>query len=165
MEEVHQSVEEPRVTKFEVKTLFVGLLVGIGHLISGLATFVQPAVLHTTPLAALHRIVGSDDVVVALSLIFAGLLAILASNRSIGMPPLVRALLFLPQEALMLLQILSITMALVMGKYPDGYVPVGGAWFILTDQVWAWVLAVSHSLWLGAFCWTGVISGNRTEYR
>lgn len=69
----------------------------------------------------------------------------------------IRAFLFAPQELLLLIQIWSISVALISGHYPDGYVPLGGAWFILADQVWAWVLAVSHSAWLAAFMYGGAV--------
>jgi hypothetical protein len=66
-----------------------------------------------------------------------------------------RATMFAPQQVLLILQIVAISFALIFGEYPDGYRPVGGAWFILADQVWAFLLAVSHSLWLAALLYGG----------
>jgi hypothetical protein len=75
------------------------------------------------------------------------------------LPRKVHALLFLPQQVLLLATIWTITIALIEGKYPDGYIPQGGAWFILTDQIWTWLMAVSHSIWLAAFLYGGTVSG------
>lgn len=35
---------------------------------------------------------------------------------------------------------------LAAGTYPDGYWPQGGAWFILSDQIWTWLICVTHTL-------------------
>jgi hypothetical protein len=146
------------------KTLFVALLVGVAHVISGIAVLVNPDSLSVTPLSALHwatQAGGYSHVGAGTFLILAGLLAIVAASH--GMMWASRAIvaaMFAPQELLLLLQIYAICTALATGVYPDGYKPTGGAWFILTDQIWAWVLAVSHSLWLAAYLYGGR-NGNR----
>ena len=145
----------------ETKTLFVGLLVGIAHFISGIAVLASPDAINVTPLAALHHLslwLGYTSGFVAAVLLLAGFMAIVGSRLQAA-PKSVHGILFIPQQVLLLLQIYTITVALITGVYPDGYIPQGGAWFILSDQIWAWVLAVSHSIWLAAFLYGGRISG------
>jgi hypothetical protein len=140
------------------KTLFVGLLVGVAHIISGIAVLVVPESLNVTPLAALQHFalyLGYDKGGFAAAvLLAAGGMAVLGANLR-AVPHYMHAVMFLPQQALLFMQIWTITFALIVGRYPDGYIPQGGAWFILSDQIWAWVLAVSHSLWLAAYLYGG----------
>jgi hypothetical protein len=144
------------------KTLFVGLMVGLAHFISGIAVLASPEAVNVTPLAALHHTAEwmgySKGGFVAATLLLAGLMAIVGANLNAA-PTVLHGALFLPQQVLLLLQIYTITTALITGVYPDGYIPQGGAWFILSDQIWAWVLAVSHSIWLAAFLYGGRLSG------
>jgi hypothetical protein len=139
------------------------LLVGIAHLVSGIAVLVTPEVLRVTPLASLARFADyigyHSGGFAAAALIGAGLMAIIGANLRCA-PRFAHGFLFLPQQVLLLLQVWTITAALIEGHFPDGYIPVGGAWFILTDQIWAWLLAVTHSIWLTAFLYGGRTSGN-----
>lgn len=146
----------------EVKILFVALLIGLAHVMSGIAVFITPEAMRVTPLASLSHIADSLGYLkggfVAATLIGAGLMAIIGANiRSANR--LWHALLFAPQQALLMLQLYTITIALAEGKYPDGYIPLGGAWFILADQSWAFLMAVSHSIWLTAFLYGGKLRG------
>jgi hypothetical protein len=137
-------------------------LVGIAHLVSGLAILVAPDVLWAIPLASLARFadyIGYPSGGPAAALIGAGLMAIIGANLRCA-PRIAHGLLFFPQQVLLLLQIWAITVALIEGHFPDGYIPLGGAWFILTDQIWAWLLAVTHSIWLTAFLYGGRTSGS-----
>lgn len=147
----------------ETKTLFIGLLVGIAHVVSGIAVIATPLALNVTPLAGLAHLAEwlgyTKGGFVGATLLLAGLMAIIGANINIAMPRIAHGVLFLPQQILLILQIGTITAALLAGRYPDNYIPQGGAWFILTDQIWAWVLAVTHSIWLAAFLYGGR-SGN-----
>lgn len=142
----------------ETKTLFVGFLVGLAHIASGLAIMITPSAWNVTPLASVQQLtdwLGYTNGFAGMILIAAGLFAVIGASRGIGAGRTFRAVLFAPQQTLLLLQLWSISLALVVGHYPDGYVPEGGAWFILADQVWAWLLAISHSIWLAAFIYGG----------
>lgn len=143
----------------ETKTLFVGLLVGLAHIASGVAVLIDPAALNVTPLEFLARLAFSLGYTrggfAGVLLLLAGIMAVIASGRGMGASRVTRAVLFAPQQILLLLQLASIAAALVSGKYPDGYVPEGGRWFIAADQAWAWILAVSHSVFLAAFIYGG----------
>ena len=147
----------------ETKTLFVGLLVGLAHIASGIAVLVSPAALNVTPLGELEDIahlLGAGHGFAGAILVGAGLMAVIGGSRGVHAPRLVRAVLFTPQQVLLLLQLWSISEALILAHYPDGYAPQGGAWFILADQSWAWMLAVSHSVWLAAFIYGGAARGS-----
>jgi hypothetical protein len=138
----------------EAKTLFIAMLVGVAHIVSGISVLVSPSVWSVTPLSALPYIVslaGYGQGMAGTILIGAGLMAVIGSNLSLAMPRTTHGFLFIPQEILLLLQLWAIVMAMMAGQYPDGYLPTGGSWFILTDQIWAFILAVTHSLWLAAF--------------
>jgi hypothetical protein len=136
-----------------VKTLAVTTLVGIAHIICGIAVLVDPVALSVTPLASLTYL--GNPVLAGTLLVVVGMMAVYACNMAFAM----NVLMLLPQQALLILQIWSISAVLITGQYPDGYLPSGGSWFILTDQIWPWLLTVSHSGWLAAFIYQGVRGG------
>jgi hypothetical protein len=145
----------------EAKTLFVAMLVGLAHIVSGIAVLAAPAAMEVTHLSMityLISLVGWGGGAVGSILIFAGFMAVVGASI-IALPRVAHGLLFLPQQILLLVQIWSIAIALNAGQYPDGYHPEGGAWFILTDQIWAFILAVTHSFWLAAFLYGGRTDG------
>jgi hypothetical protein len=148
----------------ETKTLFVGLLVGLAHIASGIAVLVAPSSLAVTPLEAIRAIADFLEYqrggFVGATLVLAGLMAVVAGSRGLQASRIQRAVLFAPQQILLLLQLGSISWAWIIGTYPDGYSPQGGAWFILADQIWAWLLAVSHSVWLAAFIYGSAPRGS-----
>lgn len=125
----------------ETKTLFVALLVGLAHIASGVAVLIDPASLNVTPLELLAR--GADllgytkGAFAGALLLTAGILAVIGGSRGVHATRLARAVMFAPQQFLLALQIASISIALITGKYPDGYEPDGGRWFIAADQSWA----------------------------
>jgi hypothetical protein len=147
-----------KAVTLEGKTMFVALLVGLAHIISGIAVLSNGNALDVTPLASLSLAassIGFQHGFVGSILLGAGLMAVTGSNLNVALPRITHAVLFLPQQILLLFQAWTISEAISVGHYPDGYIPAGGAWFILTDQVWAWVLAVSHSIFLAAFIYGG----------
>ena len=125
----------------ETKTLFVALLVGLAHIASGVAVLIDPASLNVTPLELLARsadLLGySKGGFAGFLLLTAGVMAVIGSSQGVHASRSARALMFALQEALLILQIASISLALVTGQYPDGYTPIGGRWFIAADQSWA----------------------------
>lgn len=143
-----------------VQTLAVATLVGIAHIICGLTAIWQPGTLNVTQLAGFNNFVIASGLPLNAGgwiLLFVGALAVVASYGRFAL----HVTLLLPQQFLLCLQIWSISQVLITGVYPDGYIPVGGPWFILTDQIWAWLLIVSHSAWLAAFIYQGM-KGNGT---
>lgn len=149
--------------QLETKTLFVGLLVGLAHIASGLAVFIAPSAMAVTPLEAIRAIanyMGYTNGFAGAVLFGVGMMAVIAATQTCSIRT--RAILFAPQQILLVLQILAISFALVYGEYPDGYKPIGGAWFILADQVWAFLLAISHTLWLSVLLYGSGESGRPT---
>lgn len=89
---------------------------------------------------ALSFVSPSSDLC-AWSLITFGVMAIVAGNASM-LDTEIRLWLLLPQQIVLGFIALSIADAIIDGKFPDGYVPVGGSSFILADQPIAWVICV-----------------------
>lgn len=145
------------ITGIAAKTLAVTTLVGIAHIICGITVYFAPVAFRVTPLSGLYDFsqwIGIGSQGGAFILLLVGILAVLARNFNY----LACIVLLLPQQGLLLFQIYSISAVLVTGHYPDGYLPLGGSWFILADQIWPWLLTVSHSAWLAAFIYQGLIS-------
>jgi hypothetical protein len=137
------------------KTLTVATLVGIAHIVCGIAAIYQPGTLVVTQLNGIHEIItsfGYPPVFGGYTLLIVGIMAVYAGRADFAES----VALLLPQQFLLCLQIWSITVVLSTGQYPDGHVPAGGPWFILTDQIWAWILTVSHSVWLAAYIYQGL---------
>jgi hypothetical protein len=128
-------------------------------MICGIAVMVNPAALSVTPLATLVHISEylsySKTGLVGPVMFMAGIMAVLGGSLDLAFPRPVHMALFFPQQLLLLLQLYSITVALITGVYPDGYIPQGGAFFILSDQIWAFILACTHSVWLAAMLYFG----------
>jgi hypothetical protein len=138
----------------EDRTLAITTLVGIAHIICGIAVLVQPLALDVTPLSTLEHITR-DARDAGLLLIGVGALAIMA--RGLKLKHCV--LMLMPQQILLLFQLWSISEVLITGTYPDGYKPVGGAWFTLADQSWTWLLTISHTAYLAGLIIRGVRGG------
>jgi hypothetical protein len=134
------------------KTFIVGLLVGVSHLGLGVCVAASADVVQVTHLALPYHVastyLGMTPIAFALLLMVVGGIAIVGSIDWLLMSHRARYFMFAPQQFLLMLQLVSIVVAVALGHYPDGYVPRGGGWFILADQIQAWILAVSHSIWL-----------------
>lgn len=143
----------------ESKTLFIATLVGLAHIVCGIAVIVSPEALNVTPLATLVHIAEHLNYIkggfVGAVMFMAGVMAVMGGSLHLAFPRPVHMALFFPQQLLLLLQLYSITVALITGVYPDGYIPQGGAFFILSDQIWAFILACTHSVWLAAMLYFG----------
>jgi hypothetical protein len=146
------------------KTLFVAWLVGIAHIVCGAGVLAAPGAIEVTALASLHDVgawLGLSPWPLGWFLVIAGVLAVYGSTSRI-MHRSAHFAIFIPQQFLLVLMIWSITVALVTGRYPDGYIPPDGGYFISTDQAFAWILGVSHSLFLAAYLYGGGRSGSNT---
>lgn len=150
--------------QLEVKVLFIAMLVGIAHVVAGMSVFMDPAALLSTALSTLYHASQVFDIpsyFFGAILVAAGAMAIIASSTSFTAHKAVHVTLLMPQQLLLLLQLFAISIALGTGRYPDGYIPIGGAWFVLCDQIWAWILAVTHSVWLLSFIYKGLQRWNK----
>lgn len=131
------------------KIISIAVLVGIANIICGISVLTQPGAYQVTSfyvLWELDQLFQGGSLWVGGILIGSGVLS-LFGTVNFHIPWYIRFLFFIPQQILMGLQLISISIVLANGAYPDGYVPVGGAWFILKDQIWAWVLAIAHTFW------------------
>lgn len=143
----------------ELKIRVLGFLIGLAHLVSGIAVWMEPTSLNVTQLASFASLMawaGVDTMGAGLVLVLAGVMAILASGG--GLPAWARGVLFLPQQLLLILVVVAVYGVFFSGVYPDGYTPVGGGWFILSDQFLVWVCALSHTVWLSALVLGGLTS-------
>jgi hypothetical protein len=136
------------------KTLAVTTLVGVAHIVCGVAVLAQPLALDVTPLSTLEHLV-THAWEAGVLLVGVGVLAILAR----GMELKTCVFMLLPQQVLLLFQLWSISEVLITGTYPDGYAPVGGAWFTLADQSWTWLLTIAHTAYLAGLIYRGVRGG------
>jgi hypothetical protein len=87
-------------------------------------------------------------IAIAIGLIVVGVMAVAA--RLMKMSEQMRVALIAPQQIVLLIQFIGISVAAWNGAYPDGYVPVPGNWqasfwFILGDQAALLVLCLSHT--------------------
>src|SRR5689334_17350768 len=132
------------------RALLIALLTGMAHIVCGVCVLAEPGALSVTPLASFNWFVGFSPyphLIAGWSLLIAGTAAVFAFMISQTRTTLPLVLLA-PQQVLLCLMLLSIGYAVVEGYYPDLYHPKGGALFILPDQIWAWLYAVPHSLFV-----------------
>ena len=61
--------------------------------------------------------------------------------------------LTIPQQAALMLSAFTAIRAMIVGAYPDGYVPDGGFWFIQPDQAWTAISMGAHTF--GVIDWYG----------
>ena len=148
MQEHMHYTASSNLLNIERKVLFIGLLVGLAHILSGVAVLIDPAALNVTALSGLHQISEWFDLGHRWA---AWLLLAAGSTAILGAVKWHHWIFFIPQQLLLLLMIGTITIAITTGQYPDGYIPTGRGWFIEADQAWAWILGISHSIWLTAY--------------
>jgi hypothetical protein len=150
----------------EGKTLFVAWMVGLAHIACGFGVLNSPAALQVTALASLHYIssyLSLSSTVIGWGLLLAGVMAVIGSMTTSNLPRSVHLVLFAPQQFLLLLMVWTITEAILVGRYPDGYIPPDGGWFVQTDQIFALILGTSHSAWLAAYLYVGGVRGGNVS--
>jgi hypothetical protein len=124
------------------------------HIVGGLLLLAVPQVALVTWTAGawfmLERVVGvGSGAVLGYILIAAGIMALTGAfvfRRASD-------LLILPQYILYLASALGAFAGFVSGHYPDGYVPAGGGWFIMMDQLPAFAFAAGHTVELTPRFW------------
>jgi two-component sensor histidine kinase len=122
-------------------------LIGLIHVIGGMAVLVAPQAAYVSQLSG-PMMVLPHPIAIAIGLILVGVMAIAA--RLMRMSERMRAALIAPQQIVLLIQLIGVSIAAWNGAYPDGYVPVPGHWwasfwFILGDQAALVVLCLSHT--------------------
>jgi two-component sensor histidine kinase len=122
-------------------------LIGLIHIIGGMAVLVAPQAAYVSQLSGPMMLLP-HPIAIAMGLILVGVMAITA--RLMRMSERTRVALIAPQQIVLLIQLIGISVAASNGAYPDGYVPVPGNWwasfwFILGDQAALVVLCLSHT--------------------
>jgi hypothetical protein len=120
-------------------------LIGLIHIVSGIAVLVAPQTAKVSGLAGLSQLPPSWMGIILIGVGVAaiiGRIGLVSDNVAIG--------LIIPQQLVLMVQLVGIWYALRTGHYPDGYAPSEdwntAFWFILGDQS-AWLfLCVSHLL-------------------
>jgi two-component sensor histidine kinase len=123
-------------------------LIGLIHIIGGVAVLVAPHAAYVSQLSGLTSLLP-DPIAIAMGLILVGVMAVAA--RLMRMSERTRVALIAPQQIVLLIQLMGVSVAAWNGAYPDGYVPVPGNWwasfwFILGDQAALVVLCLSHTI-------------------
>lgn len=125
--------------------IFIG--VAAVHILTGLDILISnypEAVVRTTPLSLIQFVVGGPYAI-AFLLILAGALAIVPFCMLV-LSRMTFILFVALQQVLLLSHAGSVVWAVLTGHYPDGYVPVGGTFFIFADQIWLLMLVVFHTI-------------------
>jgi two-component sensor histidine kinase len=122
-------------------------LIGLIHIIGGTAVLVAPQAAYVSQLSGPMMLL-SGQIAIAIGLILVGVMAVAA--RLMRISERTRVALIAPQQIVLLIQLIGVSVAAWNGTYPDGYVPVPGNswasfWFILGDQAALVVLCLSHT--------------------
>jgi two-component sensor histidine kinase len=122
-------------------------LIGLIHIIGGVAVLVAPQAAYVSQLSGLMMLLP-HPIAIAIGLVLVGFMAVAA--RLMRMSERTRVALIAPQQIVLLIQLMGVSVAAWNGAYPDGYVPVPGNrwasfWFILGDQAALAVLCLSHT--------------------
>jgi hypothetical protein len=129
-----------RAQKFPaaIVVLVVHLIIGI-LLLLGLGS----ASIYVTPLSLISLLVNYHPTIVGLILALTAFSASIPFIKSI--PRTAFVLCIAPQQTLLVLHSAGVLLAISSGHYPDGYVPAGGGYFILIDQVGVFVVSIWHT--------------------
>jgi hypothetical protein len=121
------------------------IVVLASHFITGLLIVLGlgEGALHTTPMSLISTICNYNVEAVGLILIATALFAALPFAMVVSRETFVFCIA--PQQILLVLHCTSAVMAISSGHYPDGYVPAGGTYFILIDQIWLLLISIWHT--------------------
>ncbi len=120
-------------------------LIALIHIIGGVAIIAEPKAALISSLAGPYMLFHPAQVLGMLLIAVGGL----ALYGRLSSDSAQRFCFVLPQQVMLLLQLLGILGPLWSGTYPDGYMPIKGdwassVWFILGDQMPIIGLCVSH---------------------
>ena len=142
-------------TPFDFRTVMaVAAWIGAAHIVSGICILVEPNAILVSAFAGLKWITAlyaPGTYISGTALIMIGIMAIAGGSQHFHLPVNERLGLIGPQVVLLVFTLSSIAVALIEGKYPDGYVPIGGTAFITADQSITAIISMFHImsvLWL-----------------
>jgi hypothetical protein len=122
--------------------LYLATLLGAAHVMAGVCILQAPSAGQVSAYNELREIVAPPAL--AWLLIMVGAAAVVAGG--VAFDTRLRLAMLVPQELVLVLIAISIGSAVVEGKYPDGYLPIGGSWFILADHNIAWIVCIMHGV-------------------
>jgi hypothetical protein len=131
-----------------LRSLFAPVsVIGAAHVFGGLAVIGAPEAAKESAMAG-PMMTGMNAGLLAIILVSVGVAAI--ASRVSTMTSRARLALTIPQQAILLIQLYGVIVAIWLGGYPDGYVPVPGnwaasAWFIFGDQAALVAMCLSHT--------------------
>lgn len=122
---------------------WIAIAAAVVHGIWGIMLMVSDAPLHTTPLG--HFPIKNHYVAGCVYFSASVLACVPILRRSLD-TQFTGLACTIPQQFLLMVSAWTAIASVVQGKYPDGYVPVGGWGFILADQLWAISGTVFHTI-------------------
>jgi hypothetical protein len=137
-------VQPEETTDVTLRFFSIAIGVAIVHFSSGVVILINAKALHTTPLSLLAHVLSERSWAISFVLMATSILAALpfilrTKNHLVFM------LLIAPQQILLMAHFTSAFLAIMLGQYPDGYAPDGGAAFIFVDQMWLLMVVVLHT--------------------
>lgn len=122
-------------------------VIGMAHVFAGTAVLWAPEAAKVSALAGPMG-TGVSPPAIAVTLLTVGILAI--GSRISTLSANARLALTVPQQLFLLVQLYGVIVAIWIGGYPDGYIPVPGnhaasAWFIFGDQAALIAMCLSHT--------------------
>lgn len=127
--------------------LVVAWWVGVAHVIAGLSILYEPHAFLVSWLAGFRWIMSiysAGSWLGGTLLIIVGCCAVFGGTMSLPFEDYQRLKLIAPQVVLLIFSVTSIIIAIVAGRYPDGYSPTGGSAFILVDQLVVVIVGIVH---------------------
>jgi hypothetical protein len=136
------------MTNTFLRSLFAPVsVIGAAHVFGGLAVIGAPQAALVSAMAG-PMMTGIPFWLLALILVNVGGAAIYSRVSTVSHG--VRLALTIPQQVILLIQLYGVIIAIWVGGYPDGYIPVpnnwaASAWFIFGDQAALIAMCLSHT--------------------
>lgn len=149
---------------WRVRALFAPVsVIGMAHVVGGVAALAAPEAAQVSGLSGVTMLSASPEVTGIMLVAVGG-----AAIASLFYPtrPDIRTALAVPQQIVLMVQLVGIIMAMINGAYPDGYRPsedaLAAAWFILADQSPLIAMCLSHTI---EMAFGGLVNVERERYR
>lgn len=114
------------------------------HLVDAWLLLAAPRSIYSLGTGTILAVAFGQSLLAGMALVATALLAILALRRN--NTTWTRRLLLVPQQFWLTVAAGGALVAIIIGQYPDGYVPAGGSLFILGDQIPRLLFATLHGI-------------------
>ena len=125
--------------KFEDKMIWASI---IYHLLFGLFILISPNVRHVTGSFIISELFGDSDVVFYFIASVISIVGLIVQTKW----RFFNIICLIPQQIFLIIALLGQIITVIHGVYPDGYIPVGGSYFLVLDQYSSIVLCITHAL-------------------